>query len=332
MKFLSKHYLLGLFAMGLFLVSCDDDDNDDNPPTNSGPTQNIAEIASGNPDYSILVEALTAADLVGAVADESATLTVFAPNNDAFNTLFDVLNLTDDNNDGSRVDELVNALGAETVTQILLYHVLGSEVRAADVPTKGYVTTSSTFSPNENQLSMLVESRSNGVFINNATQVNAPDILATNGVIHGVDMVILLPTVYDHAANNTGDFSTLKGAVDATDLDEALSNPDAELTVFAPVNSAFEAISDVVDGLTTEQLQTVLLYHVVGSEERAEDIMTGSVETLSTQSIGINVAEDGTVTIADADEDNVDATVVVVDVQGTNGVVHAINAVLIPEL
>jgi len=179
MRFLSKNYVLTLLAISLFVVSCNDDDDDDDPQTPSGPTQNIAEIASANPNYSILVEALAAANLVDAVSDENATLTVFAPSNIAFNTLFDELNLVDNDSDGSRVDDLIDDQGADAVTAILLYHVLGAEIRSGDVPEKGYVTTQSTASPDEDPISLLVESRTNGVFLNNQAQVDAPDILAT---------------------------------------------------------------------------------------------------------------------------------------------------------
>ena len=330
MKILNKYFLM-LFALSVTLVACNDDDEDNNPQVNNGPTQNIAEIASSSDDYSILVEALSAANLVDAVSDPMATLTVFAPNNQAFNTLFDQLQLMDDNGDGSRVDELVDALGAEAVTNILLYHVLGAEIQAADVPEKAYVTTISTGSPGENQLSLLVESRSNGVFLNNTTQVNAPNIFATNGVIHGIDAVLLLPTVVDHAINNPGDLSILTGAVVDAGLADDLSG-EGPFTVFAPVNSAFEAISSTVDGLTPEQLVTVLQYHVVEGQVREAQVSTGSVPTLSTQEIGITVTAEGGVVISDADDSNTDAVVVLTDVQATNGVVHVINAVLIPQL
>ena len=331
MRFLSKHYLITLLALSFFVVSCDDDDDDNDPQTPSGPTQNIAEIASSNPEYSILVDALTAADLVDAVSNENATLTVFAPNNNAFNSLFDELNIVDQNSDGSRVDDLIDDQGAETVTAILLYHVLGSEIRSADVPAKAYVTTQATASPGEDPLSLLVENRTNGVFLNNGPEVNAPDILATNGVIHGIDQVILLPTVADHAINNPGDFSALTAAVLQVGLESALDDESDELTVFAPLNSAFDDVATVVSGLTDEQLETVLTYHVLGSQVREEDIQSGSVETLNMQSIAINAGESA-VTISDVDESNADATVVLTNVQGINGVVHVIDVVLIPQL
>jgi len=110
-----------------------------------------------------------------------------------------------------------------------------------------------------------------------------------------------------------------------------LDDETAELTVFAPLNSAFDDVATVVAGLTDEQLETVLTYHVLGSQVREEAIQSGSVETLNTQSIAINVGGSG-VTISDVDESNADATVVLTNVQGTNGVVHVIDVVLIPSL
>jgi len=114
-------------------------------------------------------------------------------------------------------------------------------------------------------------------------------------------------------------------------LDSDLADESAELTVFAPVNAAFDEVATTVAGLTDEQLTTVLTYHVLGSQVREEDIQAGSVETLNTQSISINVGESA-VTISDVDESNEDATVVLTNVQGSNGVVHVIDGVLIPQL
>ncbi|MCA1763234.1 MAG: fasciclin domain-containing protein [Cryomorphaceae bacterium] len=328
---LRKNILWSLMAAALLFTACnDDDDNDPDPNPNPGPTENIAEIAIGNPEYSILVEALQAADLVDVVSDEDATYTVFAPNNDAFNAFFDAQNITDADGDGSRVDDLVDALGAEVVTQTLLYHVLAAEVRAADVPENAYVTTASTFSPNENQLSLLVQNDGGSVMLNNYSSVNNADILATNGVIHGINTVLTIPTVADLASYDEN-LSSLFDAVGNAGLAETLSDNDATFTVFAPLNSAFEAISGTVESLTTEQLVTVLTYHVLDSEVRAEDVTTGVVPTVSGQSISITV-NDEAVTIADADESNTDANVVLTNVQGRNGVVHVIDGVLIPAL
>lgn len=331
-KDLSKFSFFLFLSLTLVLTSCDDDDDPDPPVTPSGPTMNIAEIAQDNSQFSILVDALVATDLV-VVLEGDGPFTVFAPNNDAFNAYFDEANLTDDNNDGSRVDEAAATLGAETVKQLLLYHVLGAEIAAADVATKTYVTTQSTSSPDQNPLSLLAEPANTTVWVNGGSgkgaTVIAADIMATNGVIHEVDGVLELPNVVDHAVFNS-DLSELAGAVVATDLADPLSMAST-LTVFAPTNAAFAEIQTVVDGLTNDQLADVLRYHVLPIEIRAEDISSGDQTTLLGQSVSINILNDDvTVTITDVNgEAN---TVTATNIQGTNGVVHVIDGVLIPEL
>lgn len=333
-KDLSKFSFLLFLSLTLGLTSCnDDDDDDDNPPANQGPTQNIAEIAQDNPQFSILVEALVATNLVD-VLEQDGPFTVFAPNNDAFNEFFDDEGFSDDNNDGSRVDEATTALGPDVVRELLLYHVIGAEINAADITTNTYTTTQSTSSPQGNALSILAAPANNTVIVNGgdgkgATVISA-DIEATNGVIHEIDGVLELPNVVDHAIANP-DFSELVDAVVATNLTGTLADENAELTVFAPVNSAFDEISGTIATLTTEQISEVLLYHVLNSEVRAEQISVGPATTVLGQDITINVAaDDVTVTITDVNGGT--ATVVLTNVQGTNGVVHVLDAVLIPTL
>jgi len=333
-KDLSKFSFLLFLSLALGLSSCnDDDDDDDNPPPNPGPTQNIAELAQDSPQFSILVEALVATDLVD-VLEQDGPFTVFAPNNDAFNEYFDDQGLTDNNGDGSRVDEAAAALGADAVTDLLLYHVLGAEITSGDITTSTYATTQSTASPDNNPLTLLAAPASGTVIVNGGDGIGATvvtaDIEATNGVIHEVDGVLELPNVVDHAIANP-DLSELVDAVVLTTLTGALSDENSTLTVFAPLNSAFEDISGTVDVLTTQELTDVLLYHVLDDEVRAEAITPGDVTTLLGQDVEINIgADDVTVTITDANGG--ESTVVLTNVQGTNGVVHVIDAVLIPTL
>jgi len=321
-------WFLPVFALAgsIAFTSCsDDDDSNGTPAPPAGPTQNIVEIALDSPQYSILVEALTATQLVS-VLESEGPFTVFAPDNDAFNTFFDAEGIEDENNDGSRVDDLANAIGVQAVSAVLLYHVLGASIPAAQVPENAYVTTASTASPGDNQLSLLVQSGA-GVTLNGSANVNAPDIFATNGVIHGIDAVLTLPTIVDHAINNPALFEELVGAVAAAGLVETLSG-DGPFTVFAPRNDAFESIAEVVAGLTVEQLTTVLTYHTVTGNVRSENLADGPVTTISGQDVTVDLGDQ--VFIFDTQGDG--AVVLTPDVQGTNGVVHLIDRVLIPQL
>lgn len=142
-------------------------------------------------------------------------------------------------------------------------------------------------------------------------------------------------TIVDVAAGNE-DFSTLVAAVEAAGLTDALADPDATLTVFAPTNEAFDAALEAL-GLTadelladTETLTSILTYHVLGEVVTSGDIAAAGteeipVETLSGEELTVVVGDDGTVSFADQD-----AVVTTADLEASNGVIHVIDAVLLP--
>jgi len=270
----------------------------------------IADIAVADSNFSILVDALTRANLVDAVADSEASLTVFAPTNDAFSALLTDLGL------GS-IDEVP----VDDLTNILLYHVIGSKAMSTDLST-GYVPTLAMYS--DNNLSMYVEV-DGGVYINGSTMVTTADIEADNGVIHVVDQVILPPTVVDVAIANDS-FTTLVQAVVKAGLVETLSG-DGPFTVFAPTNDAFDALfTDLgisgLDDLTAEQLVPILTYHVVSGNVLSTDLTNGDVPTL-------NEGNSVTVDLSSGVMIN-ESEVVAADIQAANGIVHVIDKVLIP--
>ncbi|WP_321348396.1 fasciclin domain-containing protein [uncultured Draconibacterium sp.] len=270
----------------------------------------IADIAVANSEFSILVEALMKADLVGAVADSEAELTVFAPTNEAFTALLSDLGATS-----------LDDIPVETLTNILLYHVIGTKAMSTDLAS-GYLPTLATFS--SNNISMYIEV-GDGVSINGGTMVTAADIEADNGVIHVVDKVILPPSVVNIAIDNEN-FSTLVSAVVKAGLVEALS-AEGPFTVFAPTNAAFDALFaelgvSGIDDLTAEQLLPILTYHVVSGNVLSTDLSSGEVPTLN---------EGSTITVDLSSGVMInESNVVAADVQGANGVVHVIDKVLLP--
>jgi transforming growth factor-beta-induced protein len=278
------------------------------PPMQKSNT--IADIAVGNPDFSILVEALMKANLVGAVADMDAELTVFAPTNDAFMALLSDLG-------ASSLDDIP----VETLTNILLYHVIGSKAMSSDL-SSGYFPTLASSNGNNISMYIMVDG---GVYINKNTMVTAADVEADNGVIHVVDKVILPPTVVNIAIDNDN-FSTLVSAVVKAGLVDALSAA-GPFTVFAPTNDAFATLfTDLgisgIDDLTAEQLTPILTYHVVSGNVLSTDLANGEVPTLNT---GSNL----TIDLSSGVMIN-SSKVVAADIQGSNGVVHVIDKVLVP--
>lgn len=270
------------------------------------PGETVADIAIDN-GFSTLVTAVATAELLPAVTDPFATLTVFAPDNTAFDNLATALGVT-----------LNDILALPNLQDILLYHVLGAEVDAASVQNGGIVTALSA--TNTIKTSVF----GGNVYVNQA-QVQLADLTADNGLVHTLDAVILPnETVVDAAIDNA--FTTLTAAVVAAELLPALSDPFAQYTVFAPTDAAFDTyVMDagitLNDLLAAPNLADVLLYHTLGSEVLSSGLSAGNVTTLEGNDVLVNLT--GGVFINDAE-------VTLADVDVDNGVVHVINKVLDP--
>ena len=291
-----------------FFSSCSKDDDDkkmDEP-------KNIVDVAVADARFSILVEALGKANLVSALEGDGP-FTVFAPTNDAFTALFSQLGVSG-----------IADLDAATLTPILLNHVVAGQVKSSDIAT-GYAATLNASGPNGTNVKVFINKGSNVMV--DASKVIIADVMASNGVIHAIDKVILPASVVGHAINNPN-FSTLVEAVVKANLVEALSSA-GPFTVFAPTNDAFSALFSTlgvsgISALTAEQLTPILLYHVVSGNVLSTQVATGAVPTLKDGSnLNLTVGAMG-VTI------NTNVKVIATDVQGSNGVIHVIDAVLLP--
>ena len=147
-------------------------------PAAGDPTKTIAEIASSDPQFSTLVAALGAADLVGPFdACDDAKTTVFAPTNDAFAAALTALGMT--------AEELLAQ--KQLLTSVLTYHVVAGEVNAAAVVGLTEATTL-------NGAKIKIKVVDGSVFLNDTVKVTATDIVACNGIIHVIDAVLLPPT------------------------------------------------------------------------------------------------------------------------------------------
>lgn len=268
----------------------------------------VAGYASYDSNFSILVSALSKAGLVNTL-DGAGNFTVFAPTNAAFNALFAELGVSG-----------IADLSVETLTPILLYHVLGEEKKSSML-TSGYYSSLST--SQSNNVTMRVEAGSE-VRINNTSKVLIADVDVTNGVIHAIDKVLLPPTVVDIAIANPS-FSILVSAVVKAGLVETLSGA-GPFTVFAPTNAAFEAlfttlgVSGIAD-LTANDLIPILQYHVVSGNVKSTQLTAGNVPTLN---------GDIAISLSPSPAINTDSNIILTDVQGTNGIVHVIDRVLLP--
>lgn len=284
------------------------------PPDLTPSTNTVAEIAVADGRFETLVAAATAADLVGVLADPSATLTVFAPTDEAFAMLG---------------ENTVNALllDIDRLSNVLLYHVLTNGAVDSIAATAAYQTSITMANGDEAGIDIV-----DGMLMINGSNVVIKDIVASNGIIHVIDAVLAPPsagpgTIVEVAAAN-GSFTTLLTAVQAAGLTGALLDPSADLTVFAPTDQAFAAIDGAaLEALLQDQaaLTDVLTYHLYQGQVDSTTAISldgSDVEMLNGNTVSVSV-NDGNLFINDAQ-------VIIADVQANNGIIHVIDAVLMP--
>jgi transforming growth factor-beta-induced protein len=337
----TRYLAATLVAASLFVAACGSDENDAATDTTVAPAEttpapaettpaaagDIVAVASSTDGFSTLVAAVTAAGLVETLQG-AGPFTVFAPTDEAFAALPEGV-----------LDALLLPENKETLAQILTYHVVSGKVMAADV-TAGDV-------PSVEGSTIAVTVDGGKVMLNGSANVVATDVAASNGVIHVIDAVILppgldvstliAPMTTEGAAEAPGDivevasttdgFSTLVAAVTAAGLVETLQG-EGPFTVFAPTDEAFAALpAGILDALLLPEnkdvLVQILTYHVVSGKVMAADVAAGDVPSVEGSPITVTV-DGGKVML------NGSANVVATDVAASNGVIHVIDAVILP--
>jgi transforming growth factor-beta-induced protein len=282
------------FLFASLLISCK---KDEQPPT-AGKT--IAEIVSTDANFSLLKKAVDKAGLGAALS--SGTLTVFAPDNDAFAA-------------SGITEAALNSLTKEQVAGILTYHVIGSKYVSTSIPSSGTLPTLSG-------INAYPTKSPEGVFIN-TVKVKSPDIIATNGVIHVISKVLMPATITDIVVLDPN-FSILKAAVVRAGLANALST--GTFTVFAPDNAAFAASGlneAAINSLPVADLTNILLYHAVGAVVPSTAVpASDTVNTLLTTNLYASKNANGVFLNG--------ISVKAADVKAANGVIHVVSKVLIP--
>ncbi|NJM80192.1 MAG: fasciclin domain-containing protein [Flavobacterium sp.] len=179
---------------------------------------------------------------------------------------------------------------------------------------------------------------SNGIKINGSVNVIRPNIRVFNGVIHVVDKVISIPTVVTHAVANPN-FTSLVAALtrqgNTTDFVSVLSS-NGPFTVFAPTNDAFGSLltelNTTFGAIPEPVLDKVLKYHVVAGNVRSTDLpASGSViPTIAGNTPGTSFTLLTSPTIRLKDANNRECPIIATDVQASNGVIHVLSRVLLP--
>ena len=305
---------LGLVMAGTVLVSCnDDDDNQVDEPTN----QTIASIVTSTPAFSTLSQAVTKAGL-GATLNGNGEFTVFAPNNAAFEA-------------SGITSATLASLTAEQTKDILLYHTLASKVASSAVPAgpNAEVTTAQGDA-------VYVTKDARGVFVN-GWKVNQADIMASNGVIHSIERVLMPASgnLVETAQGNENLSYLVAAVVRASQGNTNVANVLAStqgLTVFAPTNQAFinagfPTIASI-QAADPEVLTSILTYHVVAARAFSSDLTNN--QTLGTVQGGTLLVNIGNQVTIKGRANASASAVVAPNVLATNGVVHVIDQVLLP--
>jgi transforming growth factor-beta-induced protein len=277
----------------------------------------IVDTAVADGRFTTLVAAVQAAGLVDTLKGEGP-FTVFAPTDEAFAKL-----------PAGTLDELLKPENKQKLTDILLYHVVSGKVMASDV---AGMTSASTVLGKD----VTIKADMGNVYINDA-KVILTDIETSNGVIHVIDSV-LLPPVDEAAATDKKDivdtavadgrFTTLVAAVQAAGLVDTLKG-EGPFTVFAPTDDAFAklpagTLDELLKPENKQKLSDILLYHVVSGKVMAADVVgLTSAPTVLGKDIKVTV-KDGKVYLNDT------VQVIITDVEASNGVIHVIDAVLLP--
>jgi uncharacterized surface protein with fasciclin (FAS1) repeats len=299
-------------SLAAVLVACGSETADAGTPT-----QNVVQLAQGNPDLSILVEAVVAADLAGTLS-APGPYTVFAPTNAAFAALLTELGVT-------KAQLLADK---PLLTAVLQYHVLGARVAKAQIPLGKAITplAGGFFKIDMSGADVVITDGRN-----RTSKIIATDIAASNALVHVVDKVIL-PANKNivQTAQALPDFSILVEAVVAADLAATLSGP-GPFTVFAPTNAAFAALLTELgvskaDLLANKPLLTaVLTYHVLGARVLKAEVVPGAQpNTVQGENFSISAA------LAITDKRARTSNIVATDVLTSNGVIHVIDRVILP--
>jgi uncharacterized surface protein with fasciclin (FAS1) repeats len=306
----------------------------------------VASAGGEAPEFTMLLAAVQAADpaVLEALSNPDAELTVFAPTDAAFNALG---------------EETLTAVLAdqELLTSILLFHVVPGTYMSGDVVAAFEANDNAFKLPSAGGQYIDFSMDDMGISVNGAMlNMDMLDIAASNGVIHVIDSVILPESrtiadiVVEAAGAEEPQFATLLAAVQAADpaVLEAISDPEATLTVFAPTDEAFAALGEeTLNSVLADQalLTSILLYHVAPATVYSGDlvaVLTSEDDMMEMPAWLVEKTEDGALVIPTvngatavitATEDGVfinEAQIIITDIDAANGVIHVIDAVILP--
>ncbi|SNS21674.1 transforming growth factor-beta-induced protein [Belliella buryatensis] len=295
------------------------------------PAPNLVDAATGA-GLTTLLAAVTAVDGLATTLLGLDAITVFAPTNDAFAAALEAFN-------AANLEQLVARIGGiDNLETVLGFHVVPAVAFSSDLQASNTFTTVAG-----QELTVTVSGSTVTVTdaTGNTVNVVAADVAIENGVVHVIDGVLLpelnIPNVVEAAT--AAELSILLEAVTAAGLGSTLLEAE-EITVFAPTNEAFgnlltalevSSLEELIEELGAEAVVKVLGYHVVPAVAFSFDLNEGSQQVPTLAGENLTVTRTGNnVTVTDSA--GTTYNVVAADVVISNGVVHVIDGVVLPNL
>lgn len=310
-----KHLITLSLPVALLAAACGDDER----PVYPSFDLSLLEVAQNDPNLSTFAAAIEAAELTDAFGGTTSIYTVFAPTNAAFAALEDgpVKDIVD-----KVGNEPLEAAEIEALSEILRYHTVGGKRPASLVVASNQLPTitSTVVTVRVNDSTVTI-----GNSVSSATLVST-DAQAFNGILHTIDAVLMIPppppgSIIEEAGD--AGLTTLLAAVETATLTETL-DMGGPFTVFAPTEAAFMAVGDVTD-VEADVIANILLHHVVAGTNTSSTVLaTDSFTTLANTSIAIDMMSSGVVTVGGS---TLSANL---DIEATNGIIHLMDAVIVP--
>ena len=297
---------------------------------------NIVQIAQALPIFKSLVAAVVKTDLAATLSSADLNATVFAPTDAAF------AKLPEPFNNATNISAIADPAQIDALKNILLYHVLGQEVKRRQVSDGRSSVTTLKPAGSSNDNTIYLSKVFGLIAVNGSSLVLIPDVDASNGVIHVINNVLLPPskTIADIA---TGDpnFSALVAALVKTDLVSVFTGA-GDFTVFAPTDAAFAKLPEpfnnaanitaISDPATIAALANILKYHVTASRSFTLDLgFFSKIETLADAPnntlrgiLGISTG------YVKGNQNSSFTSIKPSNLLATNGVVHVVQQVLQP--
>ena len=298
-------FTLLVFSSLTLLTSCEDDEEEEIVEFVT-----IADALAADFDFSILNEALIRTDLMSDL-DADGSLTLLAPPDEAF------INAGITNLDRFTDDEL---------RDILQYHVIAGDVLYSEFDRRSIETLNGN---------LYVSSNLQRIYLNGETNFVQINYRASNGIVHTIDQVLMPPqSSVVQIVTEDDDLSIAQAAIEKAGLASTL-NGDGPFTLFVPTDYAFNILFEDlgvsgIDEISSTELANILQYHAIEARSFSTDLEAGMQPT-TLEGESFRVLFDFNIFLIDENESNDNARIVQDNKLATNGVIHKINRVLLPE-